>query len=118
MSKYFIVSLVFNVLLVGAVITLGIGNGVRINSPDKIERHIHDHREMFQGQLMINWLMAQGNHIEWVQIEFPTRQDYLDALNALPPQESIPASKNAFWIEGHVAYSLTYPKFMVIKETK
>lgn len=104
MKKGILISISLNILLLAATISLLLGKGITLEN----HSHNHQHNEQFQGQLMMNFMLHKGNKIEWKEISFNTRQEGLDFLNTLPPQES-------YFVKvihpGINKFRIIYPKF-------
>lgn len=72
-------SIVLNILLI-------VKNGIVINN--KYDQRQDQRQFQFQGQLLMNFFMAQGDKIEWVMKDFKTEKDLIKFMEELPPQES------------------------------
>ena len=107
MKKTLIVSIICNVLLLTATIVLTLMKGIHIEN----HTHQHQHQEQFQGQLMMNFVMYKGNKIEWKEEKFKSREDGIDFLTTLPPQESYFAKI----VPGTNNFQIIYPKFIRLK---
>lgn len=108
MKKSLILSIICNVLLLTSTIILIFGKGVHIEN----HTHQHQHQEQFQGQLMMNFVMYEGDKIQWVEEIFESRKDGLDYLNTLPPHESYFAK---IIHPGPFNFQIIYPKFLKLK---
>ncbi len=99
MSKITLGLIISNLIFIVLSISLLFGKGIQINPV--YQTHNHLHQEQFQGQLMLNLWMSEGNHVEWKDSEFSTYQELKDYRTSLPPQVSyfcsiIPDSKK--WV--------------------
>jgi hypothetical protein len=72
-------SIVLNVLLI-------VKNGIVINN--KYDQRQDQRQFQFQGQLLMNFFMAQGDKIEWTVTTFKTEGELIKFIEERPPQES------------------------------
>jgi len=77
-------SIIFNIILFTITITLLLGKGINIVKHE----HVHNHQEQFQGQLMMNFILHEGDKIEWKIKKFKSNEELTNFLTTLPPQES------------------------------
>ena len=72
-------SIVLNVLLI-------VKNGIVINN--KYDQRQDQRQFQFQGQLLMNFYMTQGDSLTWVMKRTDSIEDALKLVAELPPQEA------------------------------
>jgi len=99
-----VLSVVLNILLI-------VKNGIVINN--KYDQRQDQRQFQFQGQLLMNFYMTQGDSLTWVMRRFDSVEGALKFVAELPPQE---AFFNQIIPSGLATVVLIYPHFM--KEKK
>lgn len=85
-KKVVIILCVILTLSIALNILLLIKGGITINN--KYDQRQDQRQFQFQGQLLMNFFMAQGDKIEWVVKDFESEKDLIKFIEELPPQES------------------------------
>jgi len=115
MFNKIIVSVVVFLIICSVVLNIYflLGRGIIINKDYSVTNN--NNNSQWQGQLMMNMFVVQGNTIEWKAkpcSEFKTIEEYLIFKNALPPQSSYfaqPAFIPSSYRDQHYDIYYTWP---------
>ena len=105
---YSILGILLAVSIAGNIFFI-LGKGINIDK--STHTNVNNHNENFQGQLMMNLWMSQGDTIEWVIVYTTTenpQKELVDLLKPLPPQISYFAT--IIWMGDR--YQIIYPNIM------
>jgi len=111
-KKMFVILCVILTISIALNILLIVKGGITVNN--KYDQRQDQRQFQFQGQLMMNFIIAQGNKIEWIIKEFSSLKEVTSCMSEIPPQESF--FSHIIRNDDTTKYELIYPHFIEEKK--